>query len=276
MLLAKHLTHRRRPIARLRLDGIQRADASQGVLGHRMTPRRLQVEELSSAMRQTGQLGHALAKQFLVTAVVIDHQMAAPVLQEIPRMLTAAAGLIVEHHDARRPLQVIAAVSPQISAPGLAAARIELLDRRFIGMQNLALFEQQRQSIHQGLQRHAQLTDPLRQRRAGDRHALARADLLDPIQRQMIQVFLDQDPRMQAGSGQSTIDERGGDRGRADGFAVTAGILRANMAMNEEAGRLDIQLLADVFADLDQIAPALSAGTRGRLVPVFDARQLRR
>jgi len=44
--------------------------------------------------------------------------------------------------------------------------------------------------------------------------------------------------------------------------------------MHEEAGRLDVQLFADVLADLDQIPAALGAGTRIRFVLVFDARQM--
>ena len=44
--------------------------------------------------------------------------------------------------------------------------------------------------------------------------------------------------------------------------------------MHEEVGRLDVQLFADVLADLDQILPAFVAGASFRFVPVFDARQM--
>ena len=44
--------------------------------------------------------------------------------------------------------------------------------------------------------------------------------------------------------------------------------------MDEEAGGLDIQLLADVFADLDQVLAALAAGAGLRFVTMFDARQV--
>jgi hypothetical protein len=46
--------------------------------------------------------------------------------------------------------------------------------------------------------------------------------------------------------------------------------------MHEETRRFDIELFADVFANLDQIAPAFAAGTGLRFVPVLDARQFRR
>ena len=45
--------------------------------------------------------------------------------------------------------------------------------------------------------------------------------------------------------------------------------------MDEEACRLDIQLFADVFADLDQILTALTAGTGFRLMKMVDTRQVR-
>ena len=48
------------------------------------------------------------------------------------------------------------------------------------------------------------------------------------------------------------------------------------MVMDEETGRFDVQLLADVFTDLDQRTAAVAAGAGFRFVPMFDARQFRR
>ena len=111
-------------------------------------------------------------------------------------MRTAAACLVVEDDDPGNVLQVIAPIRPHVGTPGLAAARIELLNRCLVGVQRLPLFEPVRQAIDEGLQPHAQLADPLRERRAGDRHAVALADLLDTIERQVVEVFLDQYPGM--------------------------------------------------------------------------------
>ena len=44
--------------------------------------------------------------------------------------------------------------------------------------------------------------------------------------------------------------------------------------MNEETGRLDIELLADIFTNLDQILATLSAGAGFRFVAMLDARQM--
>ena len=61
-----------------------------------------------------------------------------------------------------------------------------------------------------------------------------------------------------------------------DGFAAAAGVLRADVTMDEETGRFDVELLADVFADLNQIVSALAASARFRFVAMVDARQFRR
>ena len=122
-----------------------------------------------------------------ITSVVINHQITTPRLKEVSCMGATATGLVVEHHDPRCALQIVAAIGPHIGPLGHAFTRIKLLYRGFISMQHLALQEQFRQSIHQRLQAHAQLADPLRQRRTGNRYAMAVADLLDPIQGQMIQ-----------------------------------------------------------------------------------------
>ena len=190
-------------------------------------------------------------------------------------MLTAATGLIVEHHDKRGALQIIAPIRPHIRSFGLAFPRIMLLNEGFISMQDLASQEQFRQSIYQGLQTHPQLADPLRQRRACNRHPVAVADLLDTIQEQMIQILLDQDPGMQAGCGQATIDDPGRDRCGADGFAGPAGILRTNVTMDEETGRFDVQLLADVFTDLEQCMTTVTARAGFRLMTMLNAGQFR-
>ena len=48
------------------------------------------------------------------------------------------------------------------------------------------------------------------------------------------------------------------------------------MTVHEEARRFHVQLLADVFADLDQVGATLAACARFGLVTVLDARQLGR
>ena len=48
------------------------------------------------------------------------------------------------------------------------------------------------------------------------------------------------------------------------------------MPVHEELGRRNVKLLANVFADLDQLAAALAAAAGLGFVAVFDARQMLR
>ncbi len=67
------------------------------------------------------------------------------------------------------------------------------------------------------------------------------------------------------------IDHCRGNRRRSDGFASPAGILWADMTMDKEFGRLDVQLFGDVFVDLDQVLAALISSTGFGFVAVLDA-----
>ena len=57
---------------------------------------------------------------------------------------------------------------------------------------------------------------------------------------------------------------------------LPSGVLRTNMAMGEETGRFDVQLLTDVFTDLDQITATVTADTGFRFVVMLNAGQFRR
>ena len=90
-------------------------------------------------MRQTSQFGHPLPEGLFISSVIIDHQMATPRLKEVSRMGSAPTGLVIEHHNPRRPFQVVAPIRPHISPFGLSLSGIKLLHRCFVGMQDLAL-----------------------------------------------------------------------------------------------------------------------------------------
>ena len=91
---------------------------------------------------------------------------------------------------------------------GFSFAWVQLPHRRFVGMQTRSLLEQFGQAFGQGLQRDADLADPLGQCRARQRHALARADLLDPVQRQVIGIFAHRHPGQQARRCHAAVDDR--------------------------------------------------------------------
>ncbi len=90
----------------------------------------------------------------------------------------------------------------------------------------------------------------------------------------MVEEFADQHPGQQADCRHTAVDHGRRNRCRRDGFTGSAGILRADMAMDKEFGRLDVQLFGDVFADLDQVLAALAASARFGFVTVLDAGQM--
>lgn len=258
------------------LNGIQLTDAMQGFAGKGTLIGGVQLKEFPARMRHAPQFRDAACEQRLVAAIVVDHQMPPPAMQEVSRMAARPIWLKVEHDNRRPALQVVAAVRPQIRPFRFALPGIEQRHRRFIRMQDQALPEQFGQAIRQRLQGHADSAHPVGQRGTRNRHPLPAADLLDPVQRQMIQEFLHGHPRMQTRCAQAAVDHRCGNRLGRDGVAGTAGVLGADVPMHEETCRLDIELFGNIFADLDQILAALAAGARSRFMPVFDSRQMLR
>jgi hypothetical protein len=100
--------------------------------------------------------------------------------------------------------------------------------------------------------------------------------LFEAIQRQVIDVLADQHPNDQARRGHAAINHRRWNGCCDYALTGTAGVLRANVPMHKKLCRRDVQLLADVFADLHQRAAALAAGAADGLVIVLGARQMLR
>ncbi len=86
----------------------------------------------------------------------------------------------------------------------------------------------------------------------------------------MIQVLADDHPSQQTHCGHAAIDHCRWDRRRGHCGAGVAGILRADVAMDEEFGWLDIQLFADVFPDEDQGVATFAAGAGFRLMAMLN------
>ena len=119
-------------------------------------------------MRQASQFGDPGMEQRFIARIVIDHQMASPALQKGLHMAAAATALIVEHNHRIARIEIVAAVDPEISPLGFTLAGIELLDRRFIGMQYRSLPEKFGQPVGQRLQRYTDASYPLCQGRTGN------------------------------------------------------------------------------------------------------------
>ena len=90
--------------------------------------------------------------------------------------------------------------------------------------------------------------------------AVPAEDAFQAMQRQMVGVLAGDDLGQQAGAGQALVDDR--DRHRRDGdmvMTLRAGVLEADVLPDEQAGRLVIELLADVLAEL--LADFAATGT---------------
>jgi hypothetical protein len=57
---------------------------------------------------------------------------------------------------------------------------------------------------------------------------------------------------------------------------MPAGILGTDVSVNREFGRLDIQLISDIFADLNLLLATASTGTGRKVMPVFNDGKMRR
>jgi hypothetical protein len=214
------------------------------------------------------------AEQGLIADIIIDQQVALPSPKELARVTAASAGLVIEGDDPRDWLQVIAAISPQVSFFGFAFAGVELRHRRLVGMKGITLQQEPGEAVGQRLQGNADAANPFCQGGAGEDDLATGGDLLQPVEREMIQVFGCYRPSQQTHRRHTAIYHGGRNRCGSDGHTTSTGILRVDVAVDEELGRFDIQLFGDVFANLDQFPATLAAGARFRLVPVLDARRM--
>jgi hypothetical protein len=130
------------------------------------------------------------------------------------------------------------------------------------------------QCIHQRLQLHTALADPLRQRRARNRVSCTLEDGFLAVQRQVIQVLGHQHLGQQPGGGQALVDDVRCDRRLNQLLAAGAGPLAAHMPLDGEHARLVIQLLGHVFADALHRSATAAGGALG-LVAELAARQAR-
>ena len=103
--------------------------------------------------------------------------------------------------------------------------------------------------------------DPVAQRLPGEGDAVAGEDLGLAIERHMIGVFGGDDLGEQPRAGTALLDRRGRALGR-DHRPLTrvAGIREAHVLGDEERGRLVVELLARLLANLDQAPAARRAG----------------
>jgi hypothetical protein len=90
----------------------------------------------------------------------------------------------------------------------------------------------------------------------------------------MVEAFAYHHPSQQTYRRHASVYQGRRNRCGGNGHAAPTSILRADLAVDEELGRFNIQLFGDVFANLGQFPATLVTGARFRLVPMLDARQV--
>ena len=154
-------------------------------------------------------------------------------------------------------------------------AGLEHLHWRFVGVQYAVAEYLGLERIDQRLQSHAAGTDPLRQGGARDGQTGTRIDAFLAVQGKVVGVLGYQHLGQQAGGGDAFVDHMRLDGCLGDGFALDAGALAADVALNGEHARHIVQLLGHVFTDALHPATAL-AGARLGLVPDLSTWQIGR
>jgi hypothetical protein len=188
-----------------------------------------------------------------------------------PRLLNAAAVGGLEPPPVQRLRGVYPHLLCSIAAPRGFHPLCVPSWHTLVGMERIALQQEPGETVGQGLQGNADAANPFCQGGAGEDNLITGGDLPQPVKREMIQVFGCYHPSQQTHRRHAAVYHGGRDWCGSDGHAASARILWTDMAMDEELGRFNVQLLGDVFANLDQLPAALAAGARFRSVPVFDA-----
>ena len=156
-------------------------------------------------MRPAGQFGQSVVvDQRLVAGVVVHHQGPLPRAQEVGGVPAGTAEAVVEHDDGP---WAGTSIGEQVGAPGLASPWIELGDRRLVGMQHRRLQEFPAQDIDQRLQAQPDHPDPFSQGPAMQLDAVTDEDRFLPVQRQVVDVFLDGHLGQQARGGHPSIQD---------------------------------------------------------------------
>ena len=266
-----------RTAADLGLDAIEGRDAGER-LG-RDRPGEL-VERAADVAPAEGEL-HAATPlgQGLVGFVAVDLQHAPEARQMGDGPAGGAVGRIDEG-DARRigatPGPIVPGIRPELARLRASAARIEHRRRGLVGEQLARSLQGLEEPLVNGPEQEGGAPDPIGERRAIERDALASVDLRLPVERKVVGVFGDEHLRDEVVRRQAALDEPRR-RGRLyDRLASPAGVSRPPHHQHAERRRHDVEALGDVLADPMQPARAARAGRAPDVDQRLDARQVSR
>ena len=164
----------------------------------------------------------------------------------------------------------VGAVGPKVSLVCFALAGSELLYRRFICMEHRSRQEQRFQSIPKRGEVESCATHPIAQGRLRERDAAPGCNLFNAVEREVIAKLADQNPGQKTRGRHTAFDQSWSNGSSGDRLAMPAGILGTDVSVNREFGRLDTQLISDIFADLNLLLATASTGAGRKVMPVFN------
>ena len=132
-------------------------------------------------------------------------------------------------------------------------------------------------ALMHGPQMERSASDPVGERRAIEANSLALVDVGLAVERQVIGIFGDEHVRDRCFRRQAAFDQpRRGRRLDDDVLGVAAGVFGSAHDQHPELRRHDIELLADVLANLVKLAPTARTGLVLDVDNRLDARQMRK
>ena len=193
--------------------------------------------------------------------------------------MPAALMVAAKIEDVERMIPV-ADVSPHLPRQRLARHRlVEVRHLGRVGVDHPRAPHLIGHPLDQRLKHRGDVGHPAAHGRAGQVDAVPAEDAFQAMQRQMIRVLAGADLGQQARPRQALVDDR--HRHRRDGdmvMTLRAGVLETHVLPDEQAGRLVIELLADLLAELrtDFAAARAEPLGFGQRVLLATPRQVRR
>ena len=210
-----------------------------------------------------GQAHVALLRQGAVAGVAVDLQHALEAAEMGYGPLGLAVGGIDVGHARRlwaAPGPVITGVGPELARLGPSAPGIEHRRRGLVGEELLRRLEPHEQTGMHGAEQPGGTSNPIRQSRAVELHALAAVDLGLPVEREMVCVLAHDDVGDRRFRWQAALDQPRRRRGLHYALLAGAtGVLGPAGDQHPELGGDDVQPLGDILTDAVQLARAAGA-----------------
>jgi hypothetical protein len=169
---------------------------------------------------------------------------------------------------------LVAQIDPQAPGLGLAGTRREHRDRSVVAMDHASGHDVGCDQLDKGRQQPGDVAEPFSELAAVDVEAGARADLGEPVERDMIAEFGDHDVGQETGIDHAARNREGRHRRLHHRFALPARAGGAYVAVDLDVAGHVAEHLGDTLAHVTQIGNATTLADIGRPVDDVAARKL--